>query len=545
MNGFQSDFSSISSRPISEYEIPLDQNNIDIQSAFQSESSINTTPLHFYNTVYNNNTNLIKKEQYKNKNIENSDDSSEDFESGYSHEFTKNKLFTEYDEDMEDNENENNNYKFNKIEKPKNNNIITPIKSNNYPHTYYSSYTTPKKYYQNPIKIMNFSPIKYNFNINSNSQTSPYLGFPNFNNLYLPNQNYNYSNSNYQINSPSMNIYNNQLIQQNNYYYPINKNLPQEEPIPQDTIIEAKIGKENKNLEKNNPVEEEYKNKIKKLYEQCRKKGTPPADDDFSLEGWKLFYPEKENFFLWKKGPTIPNQLRINNENDEEKLEIYEGEVNKDDEKHGYGIMTTPYYVRKGTWRFGEFTGWNRESRVNGDILEGKFIDGALFGKGINKTRKGNLYFGDFVDNKREGIGELRTKRIHYVGEFKLNKFNGKGKIKFLKEGHSYEGNFVNNEISGKGIFKWSNGEIYEGEMTNGIMNGYGKYIYSNGQIYEGNYVNGVKEGVGKLTYPGNKIFKGEFKKGSPEGFGYLYSNGKKMEVVYENGKFRKTLDFL
>ena len=95
MNGFQTDFSSISSRPISEYEIPLDQNNIDIQSAFQSESSINTTPLHFYNTFYNNNTNFMKKEQYKNKNIEYSDDSSEDFESGYSHEFTKNKLFTD------------------------------------------------------------------------------------------------------------------------------------------------------------------------------------------------------------------------------------------------------------------------------------------------------------------------------------------------------------------------------------------------------------------------------------------------------------------
>ena len=272
---------------------------------------------------------------------------------------------------------------------------------------------------------------------------------------------------------------------------------PEDEPIPQDTIIEDEpmIEKEEEpmmekeeeyndfvsndfisndfitqqtlnerinNSNINNKYKNNYKNiNIDKLYEKCRKNGTPPPDGDFSLEGWKLFYPSNEKFFLWEKGKTIPNQILVNNENDEENIEIYEGEVNKNNEKHGFGILTTPKYVRKGTWRDGEFTGWCRESRINGDIFEGKYIDGAIFGKGINKSHKGNLYVGDFVDSKREGKGDLKTKKIHYEGDFKFDKFNGQGKLEFLKEGHSYEGEFKNNEISGNGKFKWNNGDVY------------------------------------------------------------------------------------
>ena len=337
---------------------------------------------------------------------------------------------------------------------------------------------------------------------------------------------------------------------------------PENEPTPEDTIVEEEPKKEeiinenindntndnindNLNIENNTPQSLNNNNNKKiydmeKLYEKCSKNGIPPPDGDFSLEGWKLFYPPEEKFFLWEKGKTIPNQILVENENDDENIEIYEGEINAKNERHGFGILTTPKYIRKGTWRDGEFTGWCRESRVNGDIFEGKFIDGAIYGKGINKNHRGNLYVGDFVDNKREGVGELKTKRIHYEGEFKYDKFNGKGKIEFVKEGHYYEGDFKDNEICGKGKFTWSNGDVYEGEMTNGKMNGQGKYTYSNGQIYEGSYKNGVKEGFGKLIYPNNKIYEGEFKNGKPEGEGTIITNGKIINIVYKDGKFHK-----
>jgi len=384
-----------------------------------------------------------------------------------------------------------------------------------------------------------------------------------------------YKNPNFNINnlnnytSPTKLFYNQQNIIPNNYSY--NVKNPAIEPFPQDTIIEdsqqdddddeeiIKAFNENANpnfvqninnnfvnqYNNNNLNNKVNKNTIpnidkEKLYAKCRKKGKPPPDADFSLEGWKLFYPSNEKFFLWDKGKTIKNQFIVKNPDDDEKIEIYEGEINNMNEKHGFGVLTTPKYVRKGTWRDDEFTGWCRESRINGDIYEGKFIDGAIFGKGINKTHKGNLYVGDFVESKREGKGELKTKRIHYEGEFKYDKFDGKGKLEYLEQGYTYEGEFKNNEINGMGIFKWNNGDIYEGEMTNGKMNGYGKYTYSNGQVYEGNYVNGYKHGLGKLYYPNNVIYEGEFKNGKPRGEGIMYLDGKKINVIYKDGKFKK-----
>ena len=412
------------------------------------------------------------------------------------------------------------------------------------------------------VPFQNSQKLSYNNlenNIDDNSSSDEYeSGYSNqfVHEISLDEKTSKYQNPNYNINTlPNNPNFNPPHISEPGHYlHKIPR--PAIEPIPQDTIVddeEEGIKNINQNINLQNTSSNIYlqnnspninnnrkKHNIEKLYELCRKNGTPPPDGDFSLEGWKLFYPPDEKFFLWEKGKAIPNQIIVYNEKDEENLQIYEGEINKKNEKHGFGILTSPKYVRKGTWRNGEFTGWCRESRINGDIFEGKYIDGAIFGKGINKNHKGNLYIGDFVDSKREGKGELKTKRIHYEGDFKYDKFNGKGKLEFVKEGHSYEGEFKNNEINGIGIFKWNNGDVYEGEMTNGKMNGYGKYTYSNGQVYEGNYVNGVKGGLGKLIYPNKKIYEGEFKNGKPMGEGSIISNGEKVDIIYKDGNFQK-----
>ena len=383
-----------------------------------------------------------------------------------------------------------------------------------------------------------------------------------YNNYNNNNYNNNYQNNNYNITRNS--YYHNNNNYQNQKYNNYNKNqisniknnpnnYPQTQgPIPQDSEIEEEEEEQEINLENQNSnyyskddtqessIQTYDKKKLEELLSKCKKYGTPPSDEDFSFNSWTVFYPQNEKFFLWEKGKVIPNQVLIKNEDDPENLEIYQGEINSQKEKHGKGRLTTPKYVRIGTWRDDEFTGWGRESRINGDIFEGRFVDGAIYGKGINQNKKGNVYVGEFVDSKREGKGELKTQKIHYIGEFKYDKFNGKGKLIFIKQGHEYEGEFKNNEINGMGVFKWSNGETYEGEMTNGKMNGYGKYKYSTGQIYEGTYVNGVKEGLGKLISPNNNIYEGEFKNGHPDGEGTLSINGKKYNVIYQDGKFRK-----
>ena len=281
---------------------------------------------------------------------------------------------------------------------------------------------------------------------------------------------------------------------------------------------------------------------VNKFYQQCEKGGEALSDDDFSPEGWKKYYPSDEEFFLYPKGKVFENQIRIKNADDQDNIEIYEGETDINNLKHGFGTLTTPHYILKGSWRNDEFTGWGRKSMRNGDVFEGKFINGELNGKGIFKSKGNNIYVGDFVNSQRSGKGKLITDKYNYIGEFKNDELNGYGVIDFLDEGQRYEGNFENNEINGKGIYKWKNGDIYEGEMKKGKMDGYGKYSYTDGKIYEGEYVNGIKQGRGKLTYPNNKIFEGIFENGKPNGEGFYTKDGHTSKVLFSNGEFIKVI---
>lgn len=276
---------------------------------------------------------------------------------------------------------------------------------------------------------------------------------------------------------------------------------------------------------------------LKKLHEECLTYGELPPSDDFDPEGWKKYYPPNERFFLYQKGKVFPNQIRIYNLNKKNNLEIYEGEMNINNMKHGFGILTTPQYQLRGTWRKNDFTGWGRKSIRNGELMEGKFIKGKLNGKGIFKNLT-CVYEGEFLDSKKNGKGELKTKKYIYKGDFDNDKFNGNGNIEFLEEGSKYSGTFVNNEISGKGIFEWKNGDIYEGEMKKGKMDGIGKFTFNDGKIYEGEYKNGIKQGKGKLFYPGNKVYEGYFNNGLPDGEGIYKDNGKIFKVLFSKGKF-------
>ena len=110
----------------------------------------------------------------------------------------------------------------------------------------------------------------------------------------------------------------------------------------------------------------------------------------------------------------FPNQIRIKNLNNKNNLEIYEGEVNIDNLKHGFGILTTPQYEMRGSWRKDEFTGWGRKLMRNGEIMEAKFVNGKLNGKGYYKNLT-CFYEGEFFDSKKCGKGILKTQKYIYT----------------------------------------------------------------------------------------------------------------------------------
>ena len=183
--------------------------------------------------------------------------------------------------------------------------------------------------------------------------------------------------------------------------------------------------------------------KIKKRYNKKIKE-----ERDFSPDGYKKFYPPNDPFFKRPKGKKS-HKVYYDKENDEDSESnraIYDGEM-INGKRHGIGKLTTKEFIREGTWKNDEFTGWGRESRPNGDILEGRFINGKLEGKGILRNSEGSSYIGDFVGSKRDGYGELDTKKANYRGEFKNNKFHGHGKIRIKEDDSEFEGIFRNGEI--------------------------------------------------------------------------------------------------
>ena len=208
--------------------------------------------------------------------------------------------------------------------------------------------------------------------------------------------------------------------------------------------------------------------------------------EKFSPEGWSLFYPENDPFFISLNNlkDCIPNQ-KIENP---EENEVYIGEINSAGQKHGYGKLITPICEKEGTWKNNRFNGWGREVRKNGEIYEGKFVNDSLNGKG--KYKKGNtLYIGDFMNYDKHGKGELFNDEYHYTGDFKRNEFHGYGRIELYDIG-VYEGQFKDNLITGYGIFKYVNGDFYEGEMNQGKKEGFGKFITYDGKTYEGEFYN-------------------------------------------------------
>ena len=116
-----------------------------------------------------------------------------------------------------------------------------------------------------------------------------------------------------------------------------------------------------------------------------------------------------------------------------------------------------------------------------------------------------------------------------YIGEYKNNMRNGKGKIYYNQKNennrYSYEGDWKDDLFDGKGILKYNNNDVHIGEWKSGIMEGKGTLILNNGDVYKGDIKNGMKEGKGIYTYSNLNRYEGEMKNNYFDGEGIFYSN--------------------
>ena len=84
--------------------------------------------------------------------------------------------------------------------------------------------------------------------------------------------------------------------------------------------------------------------------------------------------------------------------------------------------------------------------------------------------------------------------------------------------GAVYEGQWVNNQRSGKGHYIWANGDDYEGEWKNNMADGEGTLRTADGTKYKGHFVKGKEDGKGVLEDKNGVRYDGFFKQGKKHG---------------------------
>jgi hypothetical protein len=98
-------------------------------------------------------------------------------------------------------------------------------------------------------------------------------------------------------------------------------------------------------------------------------------------------------------------------------------------------------------------------------------------------TYDGIKYFGEWKDNKWNGRGTLSfDSGTKYVGEFKDGKYSGQGTYT-SSSGSKYVGEWKDNKYNGHGTLSFSNGVKYVGELKDGKYNGQGTLFAPNGSI--------------------------------------------------------------
>lgn len=83
---------------------------------------------------------------------------------------------------------------------------------------------------------------------------------------------------------------------------------------------------------------------------------------------------------------------------------------------------------------------------------------------------------------------------------------------------------WLDNQRSGKGTFRYADGDVYIGEWKDDIQDGLGIYKFQNGDYYEGKYVQGERTGEGIFKYSNGDKYVGNFQ------------NGEKMDMAHSIG---------
>ncbi|MDC1159077.1 caspase family protein [Pelagibacteraceae bacterium] len=137
-------------------------------------------------------------------------------------------------------------------------------------------------------------------------------------------------------------------------------------------------------------------------------------------------------------------------------------------------------------------------------------------------------------------FGFFKFPRGSYEGEWKDGNLDGKGKL-IEAWGDIYQGDFKDNKANGVGTYIMEDGNSYEGEWKNDLYEGKGIFIYKNGDKIEGNFKKHLTNGKAILTYANGSVYKGEFKDDLYHGKG-IHTYAEDVDVIRYEGNFKDNL---
>ncbi len=225
--------------------------------------------------------------------------------------------------------------------------------------------------------------------------------------------------------------------------------------------------------------------------------------------------------------------------------------------KYYYNNCNLEYTDREGVTKYNNVSSYYYYEKYDGYVFSGTLKNNKCTGPGCCKFANNDLYYGNWIEGVRHGIGQYywaNTKQF-YEGEFAQGALNGFGLLKddsglveitsysyiypficikryanmqvFFEFNHKrievfdnsfYVGSNINNCITGKGIVYFKNGDVSKGNFLNSALHGYAKHFYSNGDCYEGEFKNGKKDGKGKYSYVNGNVRIGNWKDNVFEG---------------------------
>jgi len=185
---------------------------------------------------------------------------------------------------------------------------------------------------------------------------------------------------------------------------------------------------------------------------------------------------------------------------------IFKGEF-LNGEYNGKGLLIKNGGSIYGDWVKGICTG-NAIYKVEGKFeYIGNFENNKKNGYGIEKYNDGSQYEGNFLNNLKSGKGIYKFQNGEiYEGNFENDLYNGEGKYFWSNGGRKYEGEFKNGVINGKGIYTYDDGTIFNGYFIDGAKNGEGYLEFQDGKKYYGNWINDELYGKGYLVNDNEKI---------------------------------------